>query len=389
MPRDNKEPRLTKGQQARKLDSEKVFDPTTTKDDLIQDLLRLQDENPFSEISRDFYRLNGVHSERTWLKHFGRWSAFKEAANLAPNKMQKRVNSNIAHQSHLDIYRQFYNEEVLPYVNLYPKSPKDPRYAEIAVCSDIHDVHADPFVLSAFIEMCRIKQPDIIVLNGDIFDNYEASLKYSIDLRKFIPVERFIFVQEHVFGALRKACPNAQIDFIPGNHELRILHLLASMPNIVRVWLADCLGLTLADWFGLHKYEINMYCKFDLAAFSDKEVKDQLDENFKVYFDCWVAHHTHNDDFGMAGTSGHTHRPEQKQSSNLSMGSFDWMITGCIKKLRAEYVAGRNKWTQGFGYVYIDTVARRVQQIPYNIHGDFVVIDGYRFTRTKTGAQLA
>ena len=387
MPEKNKEPKLTKAQQAKKRAVETAFDSKATKDDLVQDLKSLQEENPYVEISRDFYRLNGEYSERTWLKHFGRWSAFKEAAGLVPNKMQARVNASIAHQNFLDIMRTFLKEEVLPCTNKYLKSPKDPNYPEIAVISDIHDLQVDMFVFLAFVRMCELRQPDIIVLNGDIFDNYEASTKYPIDNRLWMPVKRFRFVQ-YLLSLLRAACPNAQIDLVAGNHELRALHRLAALDPFTRAWLSGCLGITLAQWFGLDKYEVNFVCKFDLAAFSNKEVKDEVNENFKVYYDCWVAHHTHDDGFGMAGSSGHTHRPEMTTSHNVPMGTFDWMVTGCVKKKRAEYVVGKNKWTNGFGYVYIDAVNKKVQQQPFNIHGDFVVIDGHRLKRTETDVEV-
>src|ERR1035437_2507495 len=324
--------KLSKGEQAKQSDNAKVYNSKATSQECVSDLQRLQAENPLSEVSRDFYRLNGTYSERTYLKHFARFSSFKQAAGLSPNKMQRKVQSNVAHQSHLDVYRQFALEEVMPCVDRFLKSPKDPNYPEIAVISDIHDVHCDPFILATFIRMCELKQPDIICLNGDIFDNYEASTKYNIDLRQFIPKERFDFVQEHVFGALRKACPNAQIDFIVGNHDLRVIQLLATMDPFTRAWLSDCLGMTLSDWFGLSKHQINLHSKFDLAAFNSKEIKEQQDENFKVYYDCWVANHTHDDGFGMAGSSGHIHRPGMIQGSSLPMGSYDWMTTGCAKK---------------------------------------------------------
>jgi predicted phosphodiesterase len=374
--------KLTKAQQAKKLDNEKGFDPSVSQHDLISDLKRLQSENPLSEISRDFYRLNGEHSERTWIKHFGMWTAFKSAAGLAPNKMQRKVNASIAHQVHLDIYRTFMIEEVLPCTEKYLKSPKDPNYPEIAVISDIHDLQIDMFTFLAFLRMCELRQPDNIVLNGDIFDNYEASTKYPIDNRLWFPKKRFLFVQ-YLLRLLREVCPNAQIDLVAGNHELRALHRLAALDPFTRAWLSDCLGINLAQWFGLEQSQVNLVCKFDLAAFSNKEVKEAVEENFQVYYDCWVAHHTHDDGFGMAGSSGHIHRPGMTSDHNVPMGTFDWMVTGCVKKKRAEYINGKNKWTNGFGYVYIDAINKTVQQQPFNIHGDFVVIDGHRLTRTE------
>lgn len=383
-----KKTKLTQSMRAKEAETFKKFDPLVTAAQCIADLKALYNENPLLEMTRDFYRLNGSYSERNWLKHFGSWNTFKERAELYPNKMLRRVNTATAHQAHLDIYREFFNEQVLPCHDRFKASPRDPRYPELAVCSDIHDVHADPFILSAFIRMCEIRQPDHIVLNGDIFDNYEATTKYNVDFRSWMPQKRFSFVNKHVFAALRKACPKAEMTLVPGNHELRALQRLATLDPFTRAWLSDCLGLTLSDWFGLEEHRINLECKFDLGAFYKHEATETLTENYKKYYDSWVAFHTHDDGFGMAGSSGHTHRPGLVSHHSEPMGTYDWMTTGCIKDTRAEYVTGKNKWTNGFGYVRIDTKTRSANQELINIHGDFVVIDGHRFTRTATGSRL-
>jgi UDP-2,3-diacylglucosamine pyrophosphatase LpxH len=81
------------------------------------------------------------------------------------------------------------------------------------------------------------------VLNGDIFDLPEFS-KYTQDPRHFAPVERIKWVHQFL-NDLREAAPDAQIDFVEGNHEFRLLrHLSEATPALMTV-LADLHGMTI------------------------------------------------------------------------------------------------------------------------------------------------
>lgn len=376
--------KISQSKLAKMAEAQKRFSTTVTKDDLLDDLRRLQAEAPFSNITRDYYRSHSALSEKQWTRVFGNFQEFKRQAGLEPTRDQNLTNHlRVAKNASLVTFRKFMQEDVLPYHNKYQKSPKNSRYATLVVGSDFHDKQSDPFVLGAFIRTCEMIQPDVIVLNGDIFDNYEFS-RYDVDWAQVDIKGSWDFVQSKIFEPLRRVCPNSQIDLIIGNHEWRILKLLASEKiSPVKTWLSECLEIDLAKWFGLDKYQINLISKLDLSAYNKKDVTKELRENFKVYYGCFVAAHIKDYGFGMSGTSGHTHRPSLSSSSNLALGNTSWLVTGCIKKTNAEYVEGPNKWTNGFSIVHIDKEEKKVQQVPILIPGNSVVIEGVRMTRSE------
>lgn len=373
--------KLSQAQRALLSEREKKYDPNATSDSCIDDLRKLQNKFPLTYITRNFYRINGKYSDSTWNSFFGTFLEFRRQAKIELSRNQHALERKIAKHASLDVYRDFYTEEVLPYHQKYNWSAKQKgRFKTILVGSDFHDVEVDLFVLSVFIDTAKRMQPDVIVLNGDIFDLYEFS-RFSIDPRKVKIKERFDFVKEQIFGALRKACPKAQIDLICGNHEARLLKLLADKTPAIKVVLSDVMGIGLADMFGLDEYQINFVSKFDLSAWSNPDINEEIKQNYQVYYDTFVASHFKDLSFGLAGTSGHTHRPEQVTFRNIPMGRLTWTTTGCIHQVDAEYVDGFCEWQNSFLTVVVDRDMRVASPSHILIPGDFVVVEGKLYTR--------
>lgn len=378
-----KKKRPTLSERAVLAEQSKKFDPEATPESCIEDLRRLQKEFPLKSITRNFYRHNGKYSDATFSQFFGTFHEFRRQAGLELSRGQHSLERKIAKHASLDLQRNFYKKEVLPYHEKYDRKGKSERYKTILVGSDFHDIECDPFMLSVFIDTARRTQPDVIVLNGDVFDLYEAS-RYTIDLRKIKIVERFDYVKQKIFAPLREACPHAQIDLIAGNHEWRLMNLLSERTPAMKVILSDVMGLSLADVFGLDEYEINLVCKVDLAAWSVTDVSNELKENYKVYYNCFVASHFKCLDFGLSGSSGHTHRPESITFANLPMGKLSWTTTGCMSVTKAEYVAGMDKWTNSFALFHVDTHNKFVAPEHFIVPGDHAIIHGVLYTRTKS-----
>lgn len=352
-----------------------------TKELLIQDLLDLQEQNPERTITRDFYRANSKHGD-DWSKFFGTFQEFRRQADLMPSRAQQKLERDIAKHASLDTYRDFYKEEVLPYHQKYAWSTKQKgRYKRILYASDFHDIDTDSFSLGVFLDIAKMVQPEVIVFGGDLFDLYEFS-NFSKDIRKFSIKERFDFVRKNIFARTRLLCPSAQIDFIIANHEYRLLKLLAEGQNpAVRVLLSDVLGLSLKDIFGLDTFGINLIAKFDLAAFKTEEINREVQQNFQVYFDTVVASHYKDLSLGMAGVSGHTHRPEQYFFSNLPKGKLFWTVTGGMCRREAEYLDSNSKWQNSFALMTIDTFKKRANVEHVIIPENFVVFAGKIYCR--------
>jgi len=366
----------------------KKFDENATKDSCIDNLRLVQEENPTSDISRNFYREIGKYSDSTWSRFFGTFQEFRRQAGIELTRHQHKLEREVAKHASYDNLREFFRTEVLPFHNKFDKfNSNNNRYKTILVGSDFHDVDCDEFVLSVFIDTARRLQPDVIVLNGDLFDLYDCS-KYSKDLRQLKIVERFDFVKRNIFKPLRELCPNTQIDFILGNHEWRLLNLLSDKTPNLKVILADVMGLSLADVFGLDEFQINMVCKLDLTAFTKTDMKNELRQNYRVYYDCFVAGHFKDLGYGMSGTSGHCHRPATITFTNLIMGKCSWVETGCMCITDAEYVPHRSKWTNSFLIAHIDAACKSVSPEHIIVPYDNVVIHGVRYEREGDSAQF-
>ena len=338
-------------------ESSKKYDPSATPDDMIDDLRSVQSSHPEKFISRNFYRVHGKYSEKTWDSQFGTFQEFKRQAGLELSRNQAQIERHVAKHASLDVYRRFQEEEVSPWVGKYEKPNDGGRTKTMLIGSDFHDTEVDPFVLSVFIDTAKRIQPDIIVLNGDIFDLYEFS-RFDKDPRNIDLKGRFDFVRNEIFRPLREACPNAQIDLTLGNHEHRLLKHMADKTPFMRV-LMELWDVDMAKLFGLPEFQINLVTKWDIAAYKPAELRDQAKRNYKVYYDCFVCNHTGKETFGMSGTSGHVHRPAVDTSVSVN-GPLVWVTTGCMCRTNAEYTVTMEKWHNSFLIVHVDTLKKQV-----------------------------
>ena len=358
----------------------KKYNPNATKAQIIADIRRVQEANPTKFISRNFYRAYGKFSEATWNRHFGTFAEFRKQAGLELNRFQQSVERDIARHAHLDIYRQFQKDEVDPWIGKYNVPDNGTRFKKIMVCSDLHDKELDPFCWSVFLDTCTRVQPDLVVLAGDIFDQAEFS-KFDQDPRNFSIKESFDFVKQKIFKPLREVCPDAQIDFVIGNHDWRILKYLANKTPNLKVLLSDVLGLTLADLFGLPEFKINLVSRLDLAAFSPSETRGEIKNNFKIYYDCLVIDHHGIGTFGMSGCSGHTHRTNMASSANLVRGPIHWVTMGCMSKIDFDYQERLNKSHQSFCLWHVDTETKQCQPEHFIFTDKMIVVAGKYYTR--------
>lgn len=364
----------------------KSYDPSATKIDVVLDLRRVQEDHPNKSISRNFYRMHGKYSEKTWSRFFGTMEEFRSEAKLQLNRSGRKLEKDIARHASLDEARLFYRLQIEPWVGKYIKKLPQSGMKKMVIASDFHDVEADLFALAVFIDTCKIEQPDIIVLNGDIFDMYEFS-RFDRDPRKINLTNRFKFVHDQIFTRLRAACPSAQIDLIIGNHEHRILrHLAGASPDIFP--LMELRGITLSTLLGLDEFEINLVSKGNTAAFQPKEIRAEMAKNWKMYFNCLVCNHTGDENFGVTCISGHIHKPKMTTKVHVKDGPVNNIVTGCMCKPDADYTIRKTDWQLGFAIAYIDAFAERVQVNNILFNDNFVNINGRYYFRDMEEAEI-
>jgi predicted phosphodiesterase len=367
----------TKGDRSLLAERERKYDPKASTEDLLGDLRKVQKANPTRYISRTFYREQGRYSEKTWTARFGTFHEFRREAGLEQHRGAQRLEKNIAIHAARDRYRGFFEVEILPWVGKYERQHL-PGMKRILVGSDIHDLHADMFPLSVFITTAQRVQPDIIVLNGDVFEFAEFS-RFDTDPRTVNLRAAFEFVRDQVFKPLRQACPNAQIDLIIGNHDARVLrHMADRTPYLAP--LMDLMGISLSKLFGLDKFKINLVNKADFSAYLPKENRAEIAKNYKVYFNTLLIGHDPAN-YGICSVAGHTHKPMYSSSVNELSGSYFQLTTGCLAKIDFDYVAGMNRYSQSFALFHIDPETRECVPEHIVFTQNYTVVGGILYKR--------
>lgn len=100
----------------------------------------------------------------------------------------------------------------------------------VVIASDIHIPFQDDGAVRSFIRYCKEKQPEVVVLNGDVLDMFMLSRFTKGEGRN--PLEEMTMCQEFL-DSLRKAVPNADIYYVIGNHENRLeKYVLTKAPEL-------------------------------------------------------------------------------------------------------------------------------------------------------------
>jgi predicted phosphodiesterase len=215
-----------------------------------------------------------------------------------------------------------------------------PHTAKILVLGDQHFPYHDITAVASSTAFAGDIQPDYIVLNGDMIDCKTMS--------KFAKGKwgQFDITQECEYGiryldSLRKACPDSDIIFVPGNHEYRI---------------ADYLRNQAPALDGIEALELQ-----NLLRFEDFDVilKDQgFRENYirfdNMYIGHWNKAHKHSAytvknlmaELGVNVVQAHVHRIGLHWKRLLDR-ELVGMEAGCLCKLDAEFTL-HTDWQHGF-----------------------------------------
>lgn len=355
---------------------------TATKKQCIETLRRIAEAEPEKIITRNYFRNNSNLAESAWTKHFGTFQEFKNLANITPSRHARALERAVAKHASADLYREL-NGEKRNWSAAY-KKPSDARFQTVLVGSDIHDIECDPFWRKLFIETAKRVQPETVVLNGDIFDLPEFG-KYGVDPREWDVVGRVQWVHKFLED-LRNAAPNAEIIFIEGNHEHRLLRHLAEATPAMKAILSDLHGFTVPKLLGLDKYEINYVAPADLAVFTVADAKAEVRRNFHILHGFLVAHHfPEGDKFGLPGWNGHHHSHQVQTKYSPIYGSYEWHQLGSGHKREASYCNGE-KWSNGFLLAHVDIIAQRAQMEYIDTTHDHVVIGGKWYQRANNSA---
>lgn len=347
-----------------------------TADELISKLKQLWCADPDQPLTRERFRKETGLADSCWNKHFGTFLEFRRQAGLEMTRSQHQVERQIAKHVSSDHYRDFNARH--EFGQRYLRNT-DKNVKVIVGCSDLHDIEIDRFYLRTLIEGCKLIQPDIINLGGDIFDLPEFG-KYAVDPREWDVVGRIKFVHEHILKPLREACPDAQIDFVEGNHEFRLLRHLADATPALKAILSDLLGLTVPKLLGLDEFEVNYIARADMAAWDKASQAKEVAKSYIIYDEAvLIHHHPHAKSWGLPGWNGHHHSWKVEHCKHALRGAYPWMQLGCGHRLRASYMEGEF-WSMGWNICHVNAVTKSVN-MEYVAVTDMAVVGGVYFHR--------
>ena len=118
-------------------------------------------------------------------------------------------------------------------------------------------------------------------------------------------------------------------------------------------------------------------------------MKSQVKQNYKVYYECYMATHEPEVGSGLSGTNGHLHRMVYNTSTNLVRGNISWCQTPALHRQDAHYIQGRNKADLGFLITTVNTETKQVIQNPIVMHEDWAMVEGVYYERNKMVKRFA
>ena len=202
----------------------------------------------------------------------------------------------------------------------------------VVIASDIHIPFQDDAAVRSFVKYCKEKQPEVVVLNGDVLDMFMLSRFTKGEGRN--PLEEMTMCQGFL-DSLRKAVPNADIYYVIGNHENRLeKYVLNKAPELASL-IEDVFTIIKTSDYKVRgcasvTFNDNFVCKHG-TLLGNKSGLSAIKEMENAY---------------MSGATGHTHR-RCKYIARKSGRKFVWLETGCLCSLNPEYMINPN-WQAGF-----------------------------------------
>lgn len=363
---------------------------------LLQDLHRVYEhpDNPYSGFaaSRQRYRQLGHFPESLVEDFFGNHSEFLRAADLQDTRTTSRVKNKAARlHTHQQVAR-YAKKHVLKWVGRHQKAKGRRRHIEAIFASDFHSEQSDPFALDVLEQAVRTVSPDHLVLGGDIFDFPQVSSHRKLPGHFHLNLQQEIdWGKQNILRRFREAAPSAQIDFIIGNHEYRLVNYIADCAPA----MASLNSIDFNQLFGLDELEINLVCRSSFLAPYSKGRKRDIAENWSVIGGCWVVTHgtsiarwaaaSEIERFRMSGTSGHTHRPQWVTDNSLGTGPVSWMSAPMMAGFGVgrDYVPNPSAWNMGFVHASVFPEKGLVHQQPVTIFDHWAVFSGQSYVPSK------
>lgn len=352
-------------------------DPTLADDIkhlLKEDLVRVSEiprEILGPSSSRDRYRQLGHYSTSLVDFCYGNWAEFQRQAGLAETLATRTVKRNISKTARAQDLAGYADKHVLPWHGAYDKLKLGKKPVTMVIGSDFHSHFCNPFALRVWMDVVKDLQPDAVRFNGDLVDFPQLSTHRNFPGHFPMTVQDEIdWAVNRVIAPTRKAAPKADIKFLIGNHDVRLVTAMADKGPM----FASLRSNGFAEQFKLDDYEVGLVCRSNFLHLSANQRKRDISQNWETLYlpdgtPIWTTVHgwlcgkdaprKHMLRFMTNGTNGHLHDRQRVSGGSLATGVHDWFQTSCMahpEAVAAGYIHGPvefNGWTCGFLVVTI------------------------------------
>lgn len=335
--------------------------------------------------ARDRYRSLGSYSTSLVDFMFGSWAEFQRQAGITDTLHTKTVKRNISKSARAGDLAHYADEFVKPWDGAYGKLRIGRKPFTMVIGSDFHSRFCNPFALRVWNDVIKSEQPAAIRINGDLVDFPSLSVHRQFPGHFPMTIQDEIDWAVHkVLAAARRNAPKADIKFLIGNHDVRLITAMADKGSM----FSSLRSHSFAEEFHLDQYEIGLVCRSNFLHLSANQRKRDIAQNWETLVapdgrPLWTTVHgwlcgkdsarKHLARFMTSGSNGHLHDRQTVSAGSFATGVVDWYQTPAMAyppAVAAGYIMGpveHNGWSCGFLHVTIHPDSGHV-------HGEYIMV---------------
>lgn len=239
--------------------------------------------------------------------------------------------------------------EGLAKLRAYEAKKPEPLHltGEVLVLSDIHIPFHDLEALTTALEFGAAREPDVVLLNGDILDCYDISRFMKEQDRPSIVDEIQMGIE--FLALLREQFPAARIIYKLGNHEERMRnYILKNAPEFGNLEALEFHSLLQFDKYRIERVDRQIIKAGKLNILHGHEMGESVFSPVNPARGMFLK--------AKANTLvGHYHQSSHHSEGDLNGNKVGVWSTGCLCSLSPEYRPfAYTKWKHGFAYVTVE-----------------------------------
>ena len=227
----------------------------------------------------------------------------------------------------------------------------DKDYETVLWVSDHHVPYHDVKAIKGTIDLAKDIQPDKIIFGGDVVDFYQVS-SFDKDVNRAFKLQQDVDKGHEMLLQYRCACPDTEMIYLEGNHEVRMKRYLKKNPELSGIRALTVPALLELDELDI-EYRDNLFYKGFLFKHGDYTNKYHANKELEVE--------------GISGMAGHNHRNQMMARSDRR-GDRAWYSVGHLSDVaKQDYMSNKAvNWQQGIAIIHFKKRSKRfhVTSIP-------------------------